>query len=114
MTRVRRPSKVALPTDAYVDMTDLSVPECVADLEVVPGRCWSAKSAVRCSQSGPDVVCTECCMVELGESLELFNVRTNQGIPKAKFYRDLDRAQSMPDPSYRRMMAWKRNLDARG
>lgn len=106
--RVRRPTRVQLPGSAFVDTSGLCVPESVADLESVPGRCYTRKSAVICGQAAPDSMCVECAMAELGETLELFNARTNAGIPKAKFYRDLERAQSVPDADYRRMMEWKR------
>lgn len=66
------------------------------------------ESVAQCEQADGATLCLSCCLRELGEPLELLNARTNQGIPKAKFYRDLARAQSIPDAEYRRMMEWKR------
>jgi hypothetical protein len=105
---MRRPARVVLPPSAYVDMTGLSVPESLQGLELVPGRCHTALSAVRCEQAGANDLCLDCTLLEIGESYELLAARTNAGIAKGKFYRDLDRAQSVPDPEYRRMMEWKR------
>lgn len=102
--QVRRPARVALPDSAYADMAGLSVPESLADLEVLPGRCFSTESVTQCPQAAGNVVCGECAMVELGESWTNFKSRTNSATPKAKFYRDLDAAQAGPDPHFRRLM----------
>lgn len=101
---VRRPARVTLPDSAYADMTGLSVPVSLQNLEPVPGRCFSTETYVQCPQGGGMVVCTECALVELGESWTNFKSRTNAAIPKAKFYRDLDAAQAAPDPHFRRLM----------
>lgn len=108
LARMRRPARVALPVSAYVDMTDLSVPVSLSDCEVVPGHCHSRQTVARCEQAGASDLCLDCSLAEIGESYELLAARTNAGTPKAKFYRDLNRVQSVPDPEYRRMMEWKR------
>lgn len=101
---VRRPSRVALPESAFVDPEALYVPESVADLESVPGRCYSAESVAFCPLGAAATVCLDCALVELGEDWTNFKTRTNAAIPKDKFYRDLDRAQGEPDPHFRRLM----------
>lgn len=112
--RLRRGGVGPLPATAYVDITDVSLPESVADLELVPGVCLARFDVGRCDQAAPQRLCLDCSLRDVGESWELLTTRTNAGVPKAKFYRDLDRAQSVPDPTYKRLMAWKRRADPRG
>lgn len=38
--------------------------------------------------------CLPCCELELGESMMNISARTGQGVPKGKFYRDLERKQA--------------------
>lgn len=110
---VRRPRKVALPESAYMDLDAFEIPASVVDLEMVPGRCFSHQDVVRCPQSASNVVCMNCAMVELGERWPDFKARTNAGVPKVKWYRDLDRAQAEPDPEFARQQRRSREYLAR-
>lgn len=99
---VRRPRRVQLPESAYVDFEVQLVPGHLAELEQVPGRCYSAESVEFDCPGTAGVICTRCALAELGETLMHLQIRTNQGIPKDKYYRDLDRAYAEPDPEFKR------------
>lgn len=106
---VRRPRKVQLPETAYTDSDEPLVPDYLAELETIAGRCYSPDVVVMNCRGGPGLVCTDCAMAELDERWSLFKARTNAGIPKAKYYRDLDNAQSRPDPEFARQQRWARD-----
>lgn len=108
MGRIRVGGVKSLPSAAYVDVDDFTIPPHLADLDVIDGRCYSPQSAVQCPQSEPGIQCQDCAMGELGERWDLFKARTNSGTPKGKFYRDLDEAQARPDAQFARAQAWWR------
>lgn len=105
---VRRPARVELPESAYAPPPLLPVPDCLAGLVESTWSCYSRETVAFCGSPGPGVVCASCAMVELGEDWVNFKARTNMGIPKAKFYRDLERAQGQPDPEFARSQAYAR------
>lgn len=88
------------------DLEPWVTPDCVADLVEVASVCFSRLPVVQCDQPAPGIECTKCTLAVLGEKWDLLKARTNAGIPKAKFYRDLDREQSVPDPAFRRAWLW--------
>lgn len=114
MGRIRRGGVAPLPTSAYVDPEPWVIPPAVADLETVPGRCFSSAVVTQCPQPAPGIVCTDCAMAELGEHWSNFKARTNSGTPKGVFYARLDREQSQPDPDFARALAKARAARAGG
>lgn len=47
----------------------------------------------QCLHPDEDRICVPCCELQLGESLSDIQKRTNRGIPKGKYYRDLINAR---------------------
>lgn len=105
---IRRPRRVQLPQSAYVAPDEPLVPDYLDDLERAPGRCYSAEPVEFGCPDVPGIICTRCALVELGETLMHLQIRTNAGIPKDKYYRDLDRAYTEPDPEFRRQFTRSR------
>lgn len=105
---IRRPRKIQLPETAYTAPDAPLVPEHLAGLETVPGRCYSADVVQLSCPAMAGVMCSDCALAELGESWSNLKTRTNAAIPKVKYYRDLDRAQSGPDPDFVRQQRWAR------
>lgn len=112
---LRRPPRItSLPATAYAETDPLVIPDCVADLDVVDGQCFSRESVALCDSPASGVVCTDCALAELGESWSNLKARTNAGIPKAKFYRDLGVAQARYDPEFARAQRWAKRRTERG
>lgn len=84
------------------------VPAHLADLEKIPGRCWSRDIVVQCTQPAPNVVCLDCAMAELGEHWSDFKARTNAGLTRAAYDRKLGAEQRDPDPQFARSQEWAR------
>lgn len=56
--------------------------------------CFMAEIFVSCLAGEGPAWCLPCCELELGESMTNISARTGQGIPKGKFYRELERVQA--------------------
>lgn len=106
MARIRVGGVARGSSVPLLDAEPFAVPSHLADLEEVPGACFSRAVVVQCGSPGEGIECTLCMMAALGEKWDLFKARTNSGIPKGKFYRDLDREQGEPDPAFRRAWKW--------
>jgi hypothetical protein len=102
------PRKINLPEAAYVQPEVELVPEFLRDLETAPGRCYSPSAVEMNCPAIPGVVCTKCCLAELGETMMHLSIRTSQAIPKERYYRDLDAAQAKPDREWRRQWEYSR------
>lgn len=84
---IRRPARVKLPGNSYIEPVEPLVPDYLSDLEKVPGRCYSPASVIHCPADVPNTICTGCAMRELGEYWDEFKARTNVGLTAAQYRR---------------------------